>query len=353
LVDIPLEAEYNRQTPATLSIWRAIEPPGALPHIASKLDATSDPTEHEAAIDVELLRVDATSFAELRARCGGDPPRIARLIAEIVDERGKLQNPWTGSGGVLLGKLLSAGPRYRMPELRPGTRVMPIASLIAVPLRLDDVGPVDPRTPLVPVRGRAIVTGRMLCVTAPDDFPPSVALAIFDVYPAASHVRAVAKPGSHVLVLGAGHAGLLAVAAAREAVGPGGQVTAVDRSPTALRSAVTVDPKSSVLECDVTKPAEVLTAMTKRRIAPAHLTVLCTTVEGAEGAAVVSTADGGTVLFFSTATNFAAAALGADALGSRTRLEIPNGLTEDRGEYAFDLVRRLPALRRMFNDGRS
>jgi L-erythro-3,5-diaminohexanoate dehydrogenase len=320
--------------------------------MASRLDAISDPTEYEAAIDVELLRVDATSFAELGARCGGDPLRMSRLIAEIVAERGKLQNPWTGSGGVLIGKLRSVGPRYRLPELRPDTRVMPVASLIAVPLRLDDVGPVDPETPLVPVRGRAIVTGRMLCVTAPDDLPPSVALTIFDVYPAASRVRAVAEPGSHVLVLGAGHGGLLAVAAAREAVGPGGQVTVVDRSSDALWNAASVDPASTVVEADVTKPAEVLTGLAERRVTPADLTVVCTTVEGAEGTALLNTADSGTVLFFSTATNFAAAALGADAVGSRARLEIPNGLTDDRGEYAFELVRRVPALLRLFNDAR-
>jgi L-erythro-3,5-diaminohexanoate dehydrogenase len=320
--------------------------------MASRLDAASAPTEHEAAIEVELLRVDATSFAELRDRGGGDPSRMAWLIAQIVAERGKLQNPWTGSGGVLIGTLLSVGARYRMAELRPGTRVMPVASLIAIPLRLDDIGPVDPQTPLVPARGRAIVTGRMLCLTAPDDFPPAVALGIFDVYPAASRVRALAASGSHVLVLGAGHAGLLAVAAAREAAGPGGAVTVVDRSTAALRSAAAVDPMSVTLECDVTKPAQVMGAMVERDIRRADLTVVCTTVEGAEGAALLATADTGTVLFFSTATNFAAAALGAEAVGSRARLEIPNGLTDDSGEYAFELVRRVPALRRVFSGKR-
>jgi L-erythro-3,5-diaminohexanoate dehydrogenase len=62
----------------------------------------------------------------------------------------------------------------------------------------------------------------------------------------------------------------------------------------------------------------------------------------------VATADTGTILFFSTATTFAAAGLGADALGSRARLVIPNGLTRDQGEYAFELLRRVPELRRAF-----
>lgn len=36
--------------------------------------------------------------------------------------------------------------------------------------------------------------------------------------------------------------------------------------------------------------------------------------------------------------------LGADAIGSQAQLIIPNGLTDDRGEYALELLRRTPAL---------
>lgn len=329
----------------SLSTWRALDPPDALLHIASKVDAASDPSDYEAEVEVELLHVDATSFAALRTRCDADPDRISALIATIVSERGKLQNPWTGSGGVLTGRLASVGPRYRMSELSTGTRVMPVASLVAIPLRLDDVGPVNPASPLVPARGRAIVTGMMLCAAVPDDLPLALALTVFDVYPAASRVRALARPGSHVLVLGTGHAGLLAIAAAREAVGAGGLVSAVDRSPDALRNATAIDPKTATVVCDVTKPVDILSSLLGRGLPPADLTLVCTTVEGAEGTALLATADSGTVVFFSTATRFAAAGLGADAVGSRARLEIPNGLTDDCGEYAFELVRRTPELR--------
>jgi L-erythro-3,5-diaminohexanoate dehydrogenase len=336
----------GKHTPlsAELSSWRAQEPPGTLPHLARVLDADTAPTANEAAIDVELLHVDATSYAEIRMRCAGDPRLMAATIAEIVEERGKLQNPWTESGGVLMGTLTHVGPDSRVRNVQPGDKVMPVASLIAVPLRLDDVGPVDPTSPLVPATGRAIVTGRMLCARVPADLPAHIALAVFDVYPAASYVRSMADPGTHVLVLGAGHAGLLAIAAAREAVGPEGFVTAIDRSPQALARAREVDPATAVFEADVTHPGTVARVISRA----ADLTLLCTTVAGAEGAAIVATADTGTVLFFSTATSFAAAGLGADAVGSHARLVIPNGLTEDRGEYAFDLVRENAALREAF-----
>ncbi|HEY6398760.1 MAG TPA: hypothetical protein VIX82_15030 [Solirubrobacteraceae bacterium] len=331
-----------------LGAWRALDPPGALPHVARVLDAASAANDCEAEIDVEMLAVDATSYRAIRERSDGDPRLMERMLSKIVADHGKLQNPWTGSGGVLMGRVSAVGGRYEMSELAIGERVMPLASLIAIPLLLDSVGPIDPGSAEVPARGRAIVTGRMLCASVPEDLSQRVALAVFDVYPAASHVREMASSGEHVLVLGAGHAGLLAVAAAREAVGSGGQVTALDSSPRALHRASEIDPDAIAVEGDVTDPVSVAVKLARSGLPPADLTLLCTSVPGGEGTAILATAQRGAVLFFSTATRFAAAALGADAIGSQARLIIPNGLTDDRGEYGFELVRRLPTLRAAF-----
>lgn len=333
-----------------LSTWRSLDPPGVLPHLARVLDGETEATEFEAEIDVELLSIDATSYRAIRERSDGEPERIASTISEIVGERGKLQNPWTGSGGVLMGRVQRVG-RAHQPELHVGDEVMPLASLIAVPLRLNSVGPVDPASPHVPVSGRAIVTPRMSCVRVPSDLPKLVALTAFDVFPVASYTRQMATPGAHVLILGAGHAGLLAIAAARETVGDSGLVTAVDLSPAALDRARAVDPGAMPIKADVTDTVAVAAALADRGLRPADLTLLCTTVRGSEGTAIVTTADEGTVLFFSTATSFAAAALGADAIGSHARLVIPNGLTDDRGEYAFELLRRSPILCGLFEAG--
>ncbi len=336
--------------PGRLGVERSLDPPQALPHIARVLDATTAPTAYEAALAVETLAIDATSFRVIRERCQGDPERMGALIASIVAQHGKLQNPWTGSGGVLIGRLAIVGGDHVNHDLSVGDLVVPLASLIAIPLALDAVGPVDPFDPHVPVRGRAIITGSMLCVRVPDDLPREVSLTALDVYPAASHVRELAAPGAHVLVLGSGHAGLLALAAAREAVGGDGALSVVDVSPEALALARTIDPAVTTLCADATDPLSVVGELVARGLARADLTLQCTSVPGAEGTAILATAQRGTVLFFSTATKFAAAALGADAVGSQAKLVIPNGLTDDRGEYAFDLLRRIAPLRHAFGD---
>jgi len=331
-----------------LGVERAIEPRGALPHIASRLDAGAPANEYEAELDVEVLCVDATSYRAIRDRCDGDPDHMAAAIGDIVAERGKLQNPWTGSGGILAGTVSAIGERHWAPELAVGERVIPLASLIAIPLRLDAIGPLSPDDPQVPVRGRAIVTGRMACAPVPGDLPLPIALSALDVYPAASHVRALAAPGDHVLVLGAGHAGLLAAAAAHAAVGAGGHVTALDASAAALARVGAALPATTAILHDATDAVGAITALERHGLPRADLTVACTSVPGCEGTAILATDEAGAVLFFSTATSFPAAALGADSVSSRTRLLIPNGYTDDRGSYALDLLRGSPALRAAF-----
>ncbi len=333
--------------PARVGVHRSLEPAGVLPHIAHRVAASPPINAFEAELEAQVLAVDATSFADIRRRAGGDSEAMADLIASIVAEHGKLQNPVTGSGGVVMGRVSAVGQARVLDDLTPGELVVPLASLIAVPLELDAVGPVDPATPHVPVRGRAVITGAMLCGRVPPDLGRAVSLTAFDVYPAATYARDLAVPGGHLLILGAGHAGLLAAAAARPALGASGTITAVDLDPEALARMTAVDPAVITIQSDVTRSLDVAARMPS----PADLTLVCTSVAGAEGAALVATAPRGTIVFFSTATRFAAAALGADAVGSQARLVIPNGLTDDRGELALDLLRANDPLRSAFSGG--
>jgi L-erythro-3,5-diaminohexanoate dehydrogenase len=113
----------------------------------------------------------------------------------------------------------------------------------------------------------------------------------------------------------------------------------------ALAHAKAIDPAVVTVEADVTDPLAVLQALQAGGAGRADLTLVCTSVRGAEGTALVASAPRATIVFFSTATRFAAAALGADAVGVQPRLLIPCGLTDDRGEYALTLLREIPALR--------
>jgi L-erythro-3,5-diaminohexanoate dehydrogenase len=78
------------------------------------------------------------------------------------------------------------------------------------------------------------------------------------------------------------------------------------------------------------------------------LTVVCVDVPGCEHGAILATKPGGTVIFFSMATSFAAAALGAEGLAADLTLLIGNGYTAGHAELTLDLLRTNPTLRRHF-----
>src|SRR5207248_9375834 len=91
------------------------------------------------AIDVERLNIDAASFRQLQDECKGDVPRIAARIREIVAARGKMQNPVTGSGGMLIGRVAEVGPEHpARGELERGDRIAPRGSLTLTPPVLED-----------------------------------------------------------------------------------------------------------------------------------------------------------------------------------------------------------------------
>ena len=89
---------------------RVIEPKGVLPQPANKIDNNMDEIyDNEILIDVQTLNIDSASFTDIYARAEGNSEKIAEIMMEIVATQGKHRNPWTGSGGMLLGTVEKIG----------------------------------------------------------------------------------------------------------------------------------------------------------------------------------------------------------------------------------------------------
>ncbi len=322
---------------------RVVEPRGALPQPAARLDAAGPVRPHEIEVAVQTLCLDSTSHRQIREAAGGDPGRMAARIEEIVAARGKMHNPVTDSGGVLLGTLAAAGSAYPAPPA-PGEPIVSLGSLTLTPLRLEAVTDLDPDSAQVGVEGTAYVCGRAAWAPVPPDLAAPAAVELFDVCAAASQVRALAPLADSVCVLGAGHAGKLVLAAARDAA-PAAQVAAADVDAAALARVRELGLCDLAVATDLRDPLAAYDALREAGAAPADLTVVVVNAPGCESTAELITADGGTVLFFSMATSFGAAALAADGVATNLRLLIGGGYAPDRGAYALDLVRGSAPLR--------
>jgi L-erythro-3,5-diaminohexanoate dehydrogenase len=329
---------------------RVLEPAGALPQPAERLDAGAPLRPHEIEIAVDRLCLDSTSHRNLRERSGGDAAAMAQRILAITEQRGKMHNPETRSGGILLGTVTAAGDAFADPPAA-GTRIVSLASLTLTPLRLDRVVRLDPDSAQVDVQGVAYLPPGAPWGVLPDDLPLDLALAVYDVYAAASHTRDLAPGGEGtVCVLGAGHGGKVALAAARDAM-PGGTLVAVDVDPRAVERARALGLCDVAVAADLRDPLAAAAAVRAAGAGPADLTVSLVNTTGCEPAAILLTEQGGTLLLYSMATSFQTAALTADGMSSDVRMFIGNGFAPDRGAYALDLVRASPALRTALAEG--
>ena len=326
---------------------RVVRPQGVLPQQAEVLDPRLPLGPDELRIDVQHLNIDAASFRQIEAEQGGDPAKIAARVRAIVLARGKQHNPVTGSGGMLIGRVAEIGPQHpARGELEVGDQIATLVSLTLTPLLLEEITAVHAHAERLDVRGTAILFATGLWAQLPSDLPESLALAVLDVCGAPAWVARMARAGQRVLVIGAGKSGSLACAQARRL---GADVTALDYREDSSRRLVDEGLADRFLAVDATKPLAVYAqALAATGGALFDLVINCASVPGTEMAAILSTREGGEVLFFSMATSFTAAALGAEGVGKDVRLTIGNGYAKGHGQLALDLLRSTPALRRLF-----
>ena len=341
----------QRASDAT-GLHRVLEPVGVLPQAARRLDTRRDLWADEVRIRVERLNLDAASFRQLSAAHGGDGVAVREAVLDIVATRGKMQNPVTGSGGMLVGAVEAVGPGSPL-GLGVGDRVATLVSLTLTPLVIEDgLSRWDGLSEQVPADGYAILFGRSIAARIPDDVPADLSLSVMDVCGAPALTARVV--GEYVdrggrptvsVIGGAGKSGSLALAAARKA-GAGRTIGVVPHRAEAdlLEDAGLAD---VVTVADARDPVA-LSAAVATAGGPADVTVVCVDVPGCEGGAILSTADRGTVIFFSMATSFSAAALGAEGLAADVTMLVGNGYVPGHADYAMSLLRESPGVRRLF-----
>jgi len=336
------------QPASPLGLHRVLDPPGVLPQAAWRLDPSPAITPDEVRVRVDRLNLDAASYRQLRETHAGDPDKVRAAVLEIIATRGKMQNPVTGSGGMLTGMVEEVGPQSPL-GLEPGQRIATLVSLTLTPLAITDaLYRWDGRSEQVPCEGYAILFARSIAAVLPEDLPVPLSLAVMDVCGAPALTGRVVKPGATVLIVGAaGKSGSLSAAAARRA----GAAKVIGVVPTETEAALLREAGAGLADeiviADARDPVG-LAAKTQAAGGPADVTVVCVDVAGCEGGAILSTAQGGTVIFFSMATSFSAAALGAEGLAADVTMLVGNGYVPGHAEFALDLLRTTPALRALF-----
>lgn len=332
---------------------RVIEPAGILPQPALKICNDMDIYSNEILIDVIALNIDSASFTQIEEEAGHDVEKIKSKIKEIVGERGKMQNPVTGSGGMLIGTVEKIGDDLvGKTNLKVGDKIATLVSLSLTPLRIDEIIDVKPDIDRVEIKGKAVLFESGIYAVLPEDMSENLALAALDVAGAPAQVAKLVKPCESVVILGsAGKSGMLCAYEAVKRVGPTGNVIGLVRNEKEKALLSRVSPKINIVVADATKPMEVLEAvLAANNGKEVDVAINCVNVANTEMSTILPVRNLGIAYFFSMATSFTKAALGAEGVGKDITMIVGNGYTIDHAAITLEELRESAALREIFNE---
>ncbi len=335
---------------------RAVDPRGALPQPAWRVDNDfSKIYAGELLLAVDTLNVDAASFRQMEEEGAktGEPAEVAvpKRVVDTVAKRGKQHNPVTGSGGMLLGRVLQVSADHPdAARLRPGDRVATLVSLSLTPLALATTSAVRTASAQIDVVGEAVLFASGGYALLPSDLSERLALATLDVAGAAPQVARLVKPGTSVCILGAGgKSGVLCAAEARRCGGPSARIIGVESLFAYSKELRELGLCDEVIELDARDPVAVrkavLAANGGREV---DVSISCVNVADTEMSAILSTRDRGIAYFFAMSTSFTKAALGAEGVSKDIDLMIGNGFAHHHADHSLEMLRTMPAVRTLF-----
>ncbi|MGF7058926.1 zinc-binding dehydrogenase [Brassicibacter mesophilus] len=332
---------------------RVLEPKGTLPQPAIKVDNNMEIYDNEILIDVQTLNVDSASFTQIKQEAGGDEEKIKEIMKNIVATRGKHQNPVTGSGGMLIGTVEKIGPALEgKTDLKVGDKLATLVSLSLTPLRIDEILEVRKDIDQVDIKGKAILFESGIYAVIPTDIPENLALSVLDVAGAPAQAAKLVKPGDYVVVIGGtGKSGMLCLYEAKKRVGVTGKVICVGSSDKSIERVKGAGLADVYIKADATNAVEMMEKIkeaTDERMA--DVTINCVNIPNTEMSSILVTKNDGLIYFFSMATSFTKAALGAEGVGRDTTMIIGNGYTKGHAEIALQIMRESEVLRKIYEE---
>ena len=333
---------------------RVVEPQGILPQAATKISNDMDTLyDNEILVSVHTLNVDSASFTQIKEQAKGDPEKIKESILQIVSEKGKMQNPITGSGGMFVGTVEKVGEALQGKiNLHPGDKIASLVSLSLTPLKIDQIVEVHTETDQVDIKGKAILFESGVWAKLPEDMSEKLALAALDVAGAAPQTARLVKPGDNVLIIGAaGKSGLLCAYEAHHRVGVTGKVVGTKYSDGGIEIITEAPFVDAVIKGDASQAVDFVQKCEKVTDGRLFDVVInCVNQPNCEMGSILACRDGGVVYFFSMATSFTKAALGAEGVGKDAVMLIGNGYCKDHAELTLDILRKSEYIRKIYEE---
>ena len=233
-----------------------------------------------------------------------------------------------------------------------GDKIVSLVSLSLTPLKIDRITRVMTDIDQVHVEAQAVLFESGIYAKLPDDMEETLALAVLDVAGAPAQTAKLVKPGDTVLIIGAGgKSGLLCLHEAKKRAGISGTVIGMSHSNAGIERVKETGLADIVVQGDASNAVELydkIMKATNGRLA--DVVINNVNIPNTEMGSILSTKDNGILYFFSMATSFTKAALGAEGVGKDINMIIGNGYTRNHAEITLQVLKENPVLRKMFKE---
>lgn len=333
---------------------RVIEPKGVLPQPATVIDNSMDRIwDNEILVDVDILNIDSASFTQIKEKTKGNTEAIKEEILSIVSSQGKMKNPVTGSGGMFIGTVEKIGDALSGKiDLKKGDRIASLVSLSLTPLSIEEIIDLKMNIDQVTVKAKAILFETGLYAKLPSDIPPSLSLAVLDVCGAPAQTRRLVKNNDTVVIIGAGgKSGILCAYMARQQVGPNGRVIGIEFSDKNIALLNSLNLCNEVVKLDATNALacyELINKLTNGQMA--DVVINNVNIPNTEMGTILMCRHRGVAYFFSMATSFTKAALGAEGVGKDIDMLVGNGYATGHAELTLSILRESKEIRKIYED---
>lgn len=324
---------------------RVMEPKYVLPTSAWKLDNSRKIYPDELRLSVMRIHLEGTSFKQICTEVNNNEEKIKQKIMDIVIRRGKLHNPITDTGGLVLGIVEEIGDEYYNPKgLKPGDKVICNASLASVPLHIENIKSIDYVFNQAIVEGYAIAHDNMQLIQIEEGMPEGLLLFTLDESGTMMRLDQLIDKQTRFLIVGNNMiTNLLFGYVIRRKVGKEGRITCVLDKRTGIQitgggiDRLLAEVFDQIHSLDILKPMEALEKLNAESLF--DLSVNCAEIPGAETINLLATRNGGTVLFANLINNLNIALYITESISKNLNLRSAEGYLTNYDDFDMQIVK--------------
>ena len=330
-------------------IQRVLEPQHVLPTSAWKLDNSRNIYPNELKVSIKRIHLEGTGFKQICTESNDDEKKIKQSIVDVVIRRGKLHNPVTDTGGLVMGVIEEIGAEYANHQgFEVGDLVICNASAASFPMHIENISAIDRAYNQVEAKGYVIVHNEIPVVKAPKGISNEMLMFAFDQSGTLYRLKTLLEGKNKFLIVGNSMlTNLLYGYVIRRELGQECEITCLlDKKSNTKIAGKGIDNLiqnvfDEVNYLDILRPVECMAKLGAESYY--DLSVNCAEIPGAETINILATKPKGTVLFANLINNLNIALYITESISKPLDIRGAEGYLEGYDDFDIELVEELSA----------